>query len=157
MNQTDEMFRLNDELEKAKARIHYLEMGPLFSNRMKIERLAPATAPNGASVSFGWQVGWVADQLEEARLDLAAFRFAPEGAINAEWAPEPSRTFSTWGRGATHPDFGVAVIPGQMRYGKIVCEWRIYKKGDIDRTGGCDTPRQAMRAAEEELRKRGLL
>lgn len=96
-------------------------------------------------------------ELEEARLDLAAFMFAPEGAINAEWQPEPSRTFSAWGRGATNLNFGATVIPGQMRHGKIVCEWRIYRKGDIDRVGWCGTPRQAMRAAEADLRKRGLL
>lgn len=96
-------------------------------------------------------------ELEEAQLELAAFGFDPAGALNAEWAPEPSRTRNSWGRGAANPNFGAAVIPGQMRYGKIVCEWRIYRKGDIDRTGGCATPRQAMRAAEAELRKRGLL
>jgi hypothetical protein len=71
-----EIDRLSAALVEAKARIAFLEEQPLFSSRMKIERLAPATGLNGAPVSFGWKVGWVADQLVETRAKLEEARLA---------------------------------------------------------------------------------
>lgn len=47
---------------------------PMYHNRMKVERLAPAVGPGGAPVSFGWKVGWVADELVRVRTELEGLR-----------------------------------------------------------------------------------
>lgn len=140
--------------QRAQERIHDLERTPLYSNRMKVERLAPTEAPNGAPVSFGWKVGWVADQfeearakLEEARLEIAAHRGEPEGGLpgwewdgqNSRWLLHPSEECWAWTHRCAREEDG----------------WFWCSRGVTERYA--DTPRKAMRAAEDALRYGGLL
>lgn len=63
---------------------------PMYHNRQKVERLAPAAGPGGAPVSFGWKVGWVADELVRVRADIHALvqYLAIDKALRAAQDPE---------------------------------------------------------------------
>lgn len=65
---------LRGEFATVRDRIRALEELPMFHNRQKVERLAPTAGPGGAPVSFGWKVGWVADELVRVRAELEGLR-----------------------------------------------------------------------------------
>jgi hypothetical protein len=90
----------------------------------------------------------LAADLLETRLEIAAGMGQPEGGLPGwEWDAKNSRWFlllpgGSWGhvRGSRRPEWG----------------WFWWSTA-LDRGGYVDTPRAAMRAAEEALRAGGLL
>ena len=84
-------------------------------------------------------------ELEEAQLNLEAFRFSHFGAINADWTPKfPDKT---WVHKSAHGSVDAVVTPGPGG-----CYWAIYRGSNTLRSGGRENPRDGMRAAEDALK-----
>lgn len=92
----DDIAALLDEVERLRADLtatqeHRLAdlAQPLYSNRVKVERIAPPKGPNGEPASFGWKVGWVADEVGRLRSELAGLRTYMTRSIAADLAGVP--------------------------------------------------------------------
>lgn len=79
---------------------------PMYHNRQKVERLAPAAGPGGAPVSFGWKVGWVADELARVRAELEGLRTYLARSIAADIGGDTE----AWEILAGLPDEDMAII-----------------------------------------------